>query len=117
MQKSRENDRARLQHMLDNAKLACQFAEGKTRDDIDTDDQLRLALDRAVELIGEAARNVTDESRTETPEIRWSDIIGTRLIVAHRYYELDRDILWETVIDDLLILVPQLEAILNADGH
>ena len=113
MQKSRENDRARLQHMLDNAILACRFAKGKTRDDIDTDDQLRLALDRAVEIIGEAACNITGELQAESPEIPWGDIKGTRLIVAHRYYELDRDVLWETVVDDLPKLVPQLKAILK----
>ena len=99
--------------MLDNAILACQFAEGKTREDIDVDDQLRLALDRAVEIIGEAACHITDEQQAETPEIPWGDIKGTRLIVAHRYYELDRDILWETVIDSLPALIPQLEAVLN----
>lgn len=114
MQGSRENDRAHLQHMLDNAILACQFAKGKTRDDIDTDDQLRLALDRAVEIIGEAACHITDELQDKTPEIQWEDIKGTRLILAHRYYELDRDILWETVVDDLPRLIPQLEAILHA---
>ena len=115
MQKSRENDRARLQHMLDNSRLACQFAEGKTRDDLETDDQLRLALDRAVEIIGEAACHVTDEIQAETPEIPWDDIKGTRLIVAHRYYELDHDILWETVIDYLPPLISQLEAILSPE--
>ena len=115
MQKSRENDRARLQHMLDNAKIACQFAEGKTRDDIDTDHQLRLALDRAVEIIGEAAGHITDELQSETPEIPWGDIKGTRLIVAHRYYELDHDILWETVTDHLPPLIGQLEAILGTE--
>ncbi len=115
MQKSRENDKARLQHMLDNARLACQFAEGKTRDDLETDDQLRLALDRAVEIIGEAACHVTDEMQAETLEIPWDDIKGTRLIVAHRYYELDHDILWETVIDYLPPLIEQLEVILSQE--
>lgn len=115
MQKSRENDWARLQHMLDNARLACQFAEGKSRDDLETDDQLRLALDRAVEIVGEAACHITDELQAETPEIPWKDIKATRLIVAHRYYELDRDLLWEVVIDDLPVLIPQLEAILKDD--
>lgn len=99
--------------MLDNARLACEFADGKTRGDLDSDDQLRLALDRAVEIIGEAACHITDELQAETPEVPWGDIKGTRLIVAHRYYELDRDLLWETVIDDLPVLIPQLEAILD----
>ncbi len=115
MRKSRENDRARLQHMLGNALLACQFAEGKTRDDLDTDDQLRLALDRAVEIIGEAACHVTDELQAETCQISWDDIKGTRLIVAHRYYEIDPDVLWETVIDDLPPLITQLQAILASE--
>jgi len=113
MQKSRENDRARLQHMLDNARLACQFAEGKTREDLETDDQLRLALDRAVEIVGEAASHVTDELQGETPEIPWSDIKGIQVIVAHKYYEIDNDILWETVNDYLPPLIGQLEAILG----
>ena len=115
MQKSRENDRARLQHMLDNARLACRFAEGRTRDDLDTDDKLRLALDRAVEIVGEAAKHITDETQAETPAIPWSDIKGMRDIVAHRYYEIDNDILWETVIDHLPTLKSQLEAILSSD--
>ena len=115
MQKSRENDRARLQHMLDNAILASQFADGKTRDDLDTDDKLRLALDRAVEIIGEAACHVTDELQADTPEISWGEIKGLRLIVAHRYYEIDPDILWETVMDDLPPLIAQLEAILSPE--
>ena len=116
MRKSLENDRARLQHMLDNAQLACQFAEGKTRDDLDTDDQLRLALDKDVEIIGEAACHVTDELQAETCQIPWNDIKGTRLIVAHRYYELDPDILWETVIDHLPPLILHLKTILDIEN-
>lgn len=76
MQKSRDNDRDRLQHMLDHARLACQFAEGRTREDIDSDDQFRLALDRAVELVGEAACKITDELQAETP-----GFLGVRLKV------------------------------------
>lgn len=95
--------------------LACQFAEGKTRDDIDTDDQLRLALDRAVEIVGEAAGKITDEFQAETPEIPWGAIKGLRLIVAHRYYEIDHDILWETVTDHLPPLIAQLESILATE--
>ena len=72
MRKNRENDQIRLQHMLDNARLARQFAEGKTRDDLEVDERTRLALDRAVEIIGEAASHITDELQEETPEIPWS---------------------------------------------
>lgn len=115
MKKSRENDPARLQHMLDNALLACRFAEGKTREDIDVDDQLRLALDRAVEIIGEAAGKITDELQAATPDIPWAEIKGVRLIFAHRYYEIDRDILWETVTDHLPPLIVQLELILATE--
>ena len=69
MKKSRENDLARLKHMLDDARLACQFAEGKSRDDLETDDKLRLAFDRAVEIVGEAACHITEEFQEDTPEI------------------------------------------------
>ena len=114
MQKSRENDQIRLQHMLDNARLARRFAEGITRDDLEVDERTRLALDRAVEIIGEAACHITDDFQEETPEIPWSAIKGIRLVVAHRYYEIDRDILWETVTLHIPRLITQLEAILES---
>ncbi|MDE2774818.1 MAG: DUF86 domain-containing protein [Chloroflexota bacterium] len=115
MKKSRENDQARLQHMLDHARLACQFAEGRTRDDIDSDDQFRLALDRAVEIVGEAACKISDELQAETPEIPWREIKGIRLIIAHRYDEIDHDVLWETVTEHIPPLIGQLEAIVGPE--
>lgn len=113
MQKNRENDRARLQHMLHNARLARQFAQGKSREELETDDRTRLALDRAIEIIGEAASHITEEFQNETPAIPWNEIKGTRLIIAHKYYEIDHDVLWDTVQNHLPQLIEQLDEILS----
>ena len=115
MHVSHDNDRIRLQHMLEHAILARQFAEGKSRKDLDTDALLRFALDKAVEIVCEAAYKVTPECREEHSEILWGDIIGMRHLVVHVYYELDIDVLWETVVDDLPTLITQLEAILTPE--
>ena len=88
------------------------LAEGKTCGDLDDDEQLRLALDRDVEIIAESARNITDEFQAQTPEIPWSAIKGLRPIVAQFDYEIDPDILWKTVVEHVPPLIAQLEAIL-----
>jgi len=60
---SEREDRVRLQHMLDASRQAIAFVQGRRRNDLDTALQLTLALTRLVEIVGEAAKNVSDEER------------------------------------------------------
>ncbi len=73
-----KDDTIRLHHMLDAARQALQFTQGKTRADLNTDPMLKLALVKLVEIVGEAANQVTDEGRTQAPDIPWADIVGMR---------------------------------------
>jgi len=67
----RKNDSVRLFHMLEAAQEAVSFAENKTRADLNIDRKLVLALVKDIEMIGEAAANVTAERRTELTQIPW----------------------------------------------
>jgi len=106
---SEREDRARLQHMLDASRQAIAFVQGRRRDELDRDLQLTLALTRLVEIVGEAAKNVSDEERKRHSEVPWRAIAGTRDRLAHAYFDIDLDQLWRIVSSDLPALVPVLE--------
>ena len=105
-------DVIRLRHMLDAAREALGFAYSRTRDELDGDRMLAMALVKEIEIIGEAAYQMAEESRMEVAGIRWPAVIGMRHHLIHGYAEIDLDVLWGTLIDDLPPLIENLEAIL-----
>ncbi len=109
---ARTDDSIYLGHMLDMTRRAVRAIESKTRAQYDEDDILRLGLTHLVQVIGEAARKVSDEFRDEHSEIPWRKIVGMRHRIVHDYMRVDEDILWQVVTNDLRALLPQLEAIL-----
>ncbi|HEY9619245.1 MAG TPA: HepT-like ribonuclease domain-containing protein [Crinalium sp.] len=77
-------------------------------DDIRT----RSAVERQFEILGEAARRVSEDFRQAYPAIDWQRIVGLRNIVIHRYDEVDQDILWTIIHSELTPLLTQLEPLL-----
>jgi uncharacterized protein with HEPN domain len=110
----RPEDRVRLLHMRDAAREAIGFAAGRTRDDLDTDRQLLLALVKDVEIVGEAASRIGEEFRKRHPQLPWQAIVAMRNRLVHAYFDVDRDIVWNTVAIDLPFLVAAVEAMLGA---
>lgn len=80
------------------------------RGDLDRDEMLRLALTKLVEIVGEAAKQVTDEGRAEMPDVPWSAAARTRDRLVHHYFDVDLDVLWATVTEDLPMLLDALDA-------
>lgn len=106
-----KDDAVRLRHMLDAAREAASFAKNKTRRSLDTDRKLVLALIKSIEIIGEAAAKVTQKCRKSLPQIPWPNIIGMRNRLIHAYFDINLDILWKTVTEDLPALIAELEKI------
>jgi uncharacterized protein with HEPN domain len=104
-----KDDAIRLRHMLDAAHEAIEFAQGRTRVDLNGDRKLVLALVKDIEIIGEAAYQVSQTARDQLPGIPWDDIIGMRHRLVHAYFDINLDILWRTVQDDLPPLIAELE--------
>ncbi len=79
----RKDDRIRLQRMLDAAREAIEFAASSRREDLERDRKLTLALVKEIEIIGEAAYQVSESTRRALPEIPWQDIVGMRHRLVH----------------------------------
>lgn len=109
----RKDDAVRLQHMLDAGREALGFVRGRGRSDLNRDRMLVLALVKDFEIIGEAASQVTEETRAELPGLPWADMIAMRHRLVHAYFEINLDILWQTVQQDLPPLVTALEEALK----
>jgi uncharacterized protein with HEPN domain len=110
-----EQDNIRLRHMLDAAREALSFARNCTRADLDTNRMLVLALVKDVEIIGEAATRISEEGQDANPQIPWSDIIGMRNRLIHAYFDINLDIVWDTVTANLPPLIAALEKIMTPE--
>jgi len=110
---TRHDDGDLLKDMLDYSLKARSAVEGRSRSDLDADDVLAAALERFVEIIGEAASRVSAQARTAFPDIPWREIVGMRNRLIHGYSAVDRDVIWAVVAVDLPELIRELEAILE----
>jgi len=107
-------DEVRLRHMLDAARKAIAFTQGHNRADLDSDELLALAVVRLVEILGEAAKNVSQDIKERTPKIAWRQMAGTRDRLTHAYFDVNLDIIWDIVNNDLTPLVEKLEELLDS---
>ncbi len=116
---SKIDDSTRLHHMLDAATEAVTFIQGKRREDLDNDRLLSLGLVRLLEIVCEAATRVSKEKQAELPNIYWKQITGMRNRIAHAYFGIDLDVVWQTIVEDFPLLIIQLEEIMpkENDAH
>ena len=109
---TRHDPLVRIHHMLDHAREAVELLEDRTRGDLDTERMLSLALVRLMEIVGEAASRVPEEFRSRYPQIPWRDVSDLRNRLIHGYDQVNFDILWTIIRDDLPPLIEQLDAII-----
>lgn len=95
--------------MLEAATKALAYTRGHEREVLDAEEMRALAVVRLLEIVGEAARAVTDSTRAQFPEVPWKQIAGTRDRLIHGYEAVDLDVVWAIVRDDLPLLVEQID--------
>jgi uncharacterized protein with HEPN domain len=106
-----KDDAIRLRHMLDAAQEAVSFSAGRERRDLDGSRMLVLALVKDIEIIGEAASKVSEACRSEHPEIPWKNAVTMRNRLIHGYFDINLDIVWATVTEELPPLILGLKRI------
>lgn len=104
-----KDDKVYIKHMLDTARKVAEKVKGKERAAFDKDENLRMALAHLIQVIGEAARRVSERFQKEHSDIPWSNIIGMRNKVIHDYMHVDYDIVWDVATADLPGLISQFE--------
>jgi uncharacterized protein with HEPN domain len=99
MTSPRDDDR--IAHIVEACEEVATFVAGKTRGDLEHDRMLQLALVKLVEIVGEAAKAVSDDTRRRYPAVPWSAAARTRDRLTHHYFDVNLDVLWRTVTESL----------------
>ncbi len=108
MPRERE-DASLLWDMLDGAHKIRQFVAGKTFHDYSQDELLQAAVERKLEIIGEAARGISQQFQRQHPAVPWRGIISQRHFLAHEYGEVRQEKLWRVATARIPELIEQLE--------
>jgi uncharacterized protein with HEPN domain len=110
---ARHDDRVTLRQMLESTEKAIFLGETRSRLGLDEDWVTTLALVQLLQIVGEAARRVSEHLRQQHPEVPWAQIIGLRNRLIHGYDTVDLDRLWEVLTADLPELKANLTRILQ----
>ncbi len=104
---------------LNDIRRMCETAAelvGRGRPAVDAEPVLWLALERIVEIAGEAASQIDDETRAAHPGVAWRELAATRTILAHAYHRVDRELLWDIAERDLPQVAEALGPVTTDDG-
>ena len=105
------DDRSYLLVMLVAAGDAIAYLEGLSYADFERNREKQRAIFNAVQEIGEAASRITPEFRDAHPAIPWRKIVGMRNRLVHAYFDIELDLVWDTVRNDLPALTDRIEAL------
>jgi uncharacterized protein with HEPN domain len=106
-----QRDVSYLWDMLEAARQVIGFTRGISLDEYSGNPMLYLAVERGIQIIGEAANRVSSGFQQAHPEIPWRKIVAQRNVLVHEYGEIEHALLWDLVQEHLPGLVQQLEGL------
>jgi len=104
-----------LYHILDEATYLVSRSEGLDKDVFKQDETLKRAFVRSLEIIGEAAKNVSVELRQKHGHIEWRAMAGMRGRLVHAYFGIDYDIVWDVVVNKIPSLQQEIQEIIKSE--
>ena len=105
-------DQAYLLDILIASRKALEFVEGLTIEEFLVSELHQSAIIRPLEIIGEASRMISAEVKSLHPEIPWGDMVGMRNRLIHDYFDINLATVWDTVQNDLPILIQNIEPLI-----
>jgi uncharacterized protein with HEPN domain len=110
--KGKISDEIRLKHILDAINFIETFSTGKSKDDLYNNFMYRFSIERQLEIIGEAANNLSPQLLQKHSDIPWQQIISFRNFIVHEYFGLDLELVWDVVTNHIPPFKNQVEKIL-----
>ena len=111
------DDQALLLDMLIAARKVRQFTYTETLSEFQHDEMAQSAVLRELQVIGEAARLVSDDTKAQIPNVDWRTIAGMRNRLVHEYFAVSIDIVWQTAQEDIPTLIETLERLVPQESN
>ena len=111
--KGKLSDETRLRHILEAINFIEGFSTGKSRADLDTDFMYLFSIERQLEIIGEAANNLSAVLKSDYSEVPWLQIISFRNFIVHEYFGLDLELVWTVIKKHIPEFKIQIQSILK----
>lgn len=112
-----DSESAYLWDMLETAREALSYVDGVREDAYLRDRMRQRALERTIEILGEAASRIGEPIRSSLPGVDWRRIVGQRIVLAHRYSKIDHALLYKTTREGVPKLIGLLEDVLKRDAR
>ena len=106
------HDAAHLWDMLDAARSEVRFVSLKSFEEYLEDEVLQAALERKIEIIGEAARRISEDFKRLHQTVPWRQIIAQRNVIVHEYGEIDQSLIWNVIKENLPNLITTVERLI-----
>jgi len=87
------------------------------RDAFDSDEAVLPAIERTLEILGEAASQLTNEARSRYPSVEWRDVTRLRILLAHHYHRIDQSQVWQIAVDDVPVVATVLGPLTSDAGE
>ena len=110
-----KDDTVFLKHILDAINLIEEYLKDKSYEEFKNNRMLQDAVIREIEIIGEAAKNLSKEFRNKQSDIPWRQIAGMRDKLIHGYFGVDLDAVWDTATRDIPSLKGKLQEIIKKE--
>jgi len=111
--KGKIGDKQRLLHIAESINEIEQYISKATFDIFSNDSMMRYATVKQIEIIGEAANYLTEETKMQFPNIQWRQIIGLRHILVHEYFGIDSKLIWQIITNDIPTLKSDIQNIIS----
>ena len=108
-------DESFLADIVYNADLLRRFVAGVTKEAFDQDDMRKMAVEKGIERIGEAMKNISPDLKQKYPDVDWSGFTRMRDRTAHGYWSIDYNIVWDTVSQEIPALREQIAQIITQE--
>jgi uncharacterized protein with HEPN domain len=102
-----------LEDIVESARKIRRYTEGVTFAQFRSQDLIVDAVVRNLEIIGEAAKHLSAEAKTLTPDVDWSKAEGFRDVIAHGYFGLDLHVIWDVVQTKIPLISQSAEQVLD----